>query len=114
MLTLDEVARDPARAARVSVAEKSALLSQCAAIILALSCTATPPPAHLQTDAPPAPRGDELLTIEEVTATLKLSKAYVYELVRRGEIRALHHGRCWRVRPAELERFIAANEKTRT
>jgi excisionase family DNA binding protein len=87
------------------------LIAQCAAIILSLTCNTTSSAAHLQTDPPPAaPKADQLFTVEEVASRLKLSKARIYELVRTGEIRAMHQGKYWRVRPTEVERFIAKNE----
>jgi len=115
MVTIDEIARDPSAAARLSAAERNMLIARCAAVVMVItSATIDTAMNQPQEQAATVVQDERLLSIEEVAARLKLSKAYTYELARRGEIRALHHGRCWRVRPAELERFIAANEKTRT
>jgi excisionase family DNA binding protein len=112
--TLDEIARNPARAAEVPSAERSRLIAQCAAIVMALTRATPDTVVSQQTDPPPpALKGDHLLTVDEVAGRLKLTKARIYELVRGGQIPAVHCGRYWRLRPAEVERFIAKNEGIR-
>jgi excisionase family DNA binding protein len=95
----------------VPPADRSRLIAQCAAIIVSLTCTTTDTVANQQSDqTPPAVEDERLLTVDQVAEILGFASSYVYELLRRGEIRALHHGRYWRVRPAEVEKFIAQHE----
>ena len=66
------------------------------------------------TDSHRADEPERLLTVSEVGEILGFARGYTYELVRKGEIRALHHGKHWRITPAAVEEFIAKNEGSRT
>jgi len=48
-----------------------------------------------------------VLTVVEVAAELRCAKWCVYEMVKRGDLRAVHVGRNLRIPRAELERFLA-------
>lgn len=50
-----------------------------------------------------------LLTGEEIAKILHVSRAYAYQLMRQRIIPTVKIGRSVRVRPEDLERFIAAN-----
>ena len=52
----------------------------------------------------------KLLTVPEVADILVFAPGYTYELVRRGEIRAVHYGKYWRLTPDALEDFIRRSE----
>ena len=52
----------------------------------------------------------KLLRVPEVAEILGFAPGYTYELVRRGEIRAVHHGKYWRLTPDALEDFIRTSE----
>ena len=52
----------------------------------------------------------KLLTVPEVADILGFAPGYTYELVRRGEIRAVHYGKYWRLTPDALEDFIRRSE----
>lgn len=47
-----------------------------------------------------------LYTVREAAEKLSLGRATVYELLARGELRAVHIGRATRIPAAELERFV--------
>ena len=47
-----------------------------------------------------------VLTVAEVAKLLRLSKAFTYELVARGELPALHFGRRVLISRAALERWL--------
>lgn len=51
---------------------------------------------------------EQLLTVEEVAAVLRVSRRWVYEAVQRGELPARHFGKYVRVRPVDLAGFIDA------
>lgn len=50
-----------------------------------------------------------LLTGEEIAKILHISRAYAYQLMRQRIIPTVKIGRSVRVRPADLEEFIARN-----
>ena len=50
-----------------------------------------------------------LLTGAEVARILQISKPYAYRLMQRGEVTTVRIGRCVRVRPEDLQRYIEAN-----
>jgi excisionase family DNA binding protein len=115
MLTLDEISRDPTRAAEVPSAEKSRLIAQCAAIVMALTRATSDMVINAKSEqvAPMVPE-ERLLTVDQVAAILGFASSYVYELLRRGEIRGMHHGKYWRIRRSEVEKFIAKYEGATT
>jgi len=111
MTSLDQLARDPYQASLVPLAERYTLIVRCASIIDALARTTTEIITNQQrVPAAPTLEGEALLTIAEVATILRFTRGYTYELVRRGEIRAMHKGKYWRVRKSEVEKFIADSE----
>ncbi len=50
-----------------------------------------------------------LLTGEEIAEILHVSRAYAYQLMRQKQITTVKIGRSVRVRPEDLEQFIAMN-----
>lgn len=52
-----------------------------------------------------------LLTIAEAAALLSLSRATLYELLRKNELRPVRIGRAARSSRAELERYVARLEE---
>lgn len=51
---------------------------------------------------------DEILTIDEVAAYLKVGKRTVYRLAASGQIPAFKLGGTWRFRRGELDQWIAS------
>jgi excisionase family DNA binding protein len=51
---------------------------------------------------------DRLLTAAEVADQLRVSTMTIYRLIRRGELAAVRVGRNYRVRAADLDRFLDA------
>jgi excisionase family DNA binding protein len=49
---------------------------------------------------------DEVLTTEEATGYLKISKPTFLKYIRLGKIRAIKAGKGWRVLQSELVRFL--------
>jgi len=115
MVTLDELARDPTRAASLPPGERNVLIARCAAIVMALTATTNNAVTNQQSAQTTSTVKDEpLLTVVEVAEILRFGRSLVYELVRRGEIRAMHQGKYWRIRRSEVERFIADREGNKT
>jgi excisionase family DNA binding protein len=52
------------------------------------------------------PRG-ALLTVAEVAASMRVSNMTVYRLIKSGELAAVRVGRNFRIREAEVERYLA-------
>ena len=51
-----------------------------------------------------------LLRIEDVAKRLQVSRSMAWKIVSDGRLRSFRIGRCVRVRPADLERYINVNE----
>lgn len=51
-----------------------------------------------------------LLRREDVAARLRISRSMAHKLMKTGVIPVVHIGRCVRVRPADLDRYINVNE----
>src|SRR5436305_11791767 len=49
----------------------------------------------------------DLLTLEEAASKLRVSKNTVYKLCRSGQIPSCKVGRQWRIRVADLERWLS-------
>jgi excisionase family DNA binding protein len=50
-----------------------------------------------------------LLTPEQVAERLQVKERTVLDWLRAGDLRGLKLGRLWRVRPEDLEKFLAAS-----
>lgn len=55
-----------------------------------------------------------LLTAEQVAEMLQINRSFAYALMRRGEIPTVRLGRSVRVRPQDLEKYIASNIRNPT
>lgn len=56
----------------------------------------------------------DVLTIEELSAYLKISKSTLYKLVREGKIPSQKIGRHWRFRKEAIDRWLEATNATST
>lgn len=56
---------------------------------------------------------DEIMTIKEVAAYLKLNEKTTYKLVADGKIPGFKAGGSWRFRKSEINRWIIAQEKNK-
>lgn len=65
------------------------------------------PPTISAADAPPAV---VLLSVRDVCVALQCGRTFVYELLQKGELRAIKLGRLTRISRAVLEEFIARSE----
>ena len=54
---------------------------------------------------------DEVLTIKEIAEFLKLAEKTVYSMAQRGELPAFKVRGQWRIRRADLERWIEQQQK---
>lgn len=50
---------------------------------------------------------DRLLTVQEVADLMRVSTMTVYRLIKSGQLSAIRVGRSWRLRPSEIDRFLA-------
>jgi len=50
---------------------------------------------------------EDLLTIDQVATRLKLSQYRTYELCRQGELKAIRLGKSVRVKPSDLQAYVA-------
>jgi len=52
---------------------------------------------------------DEILTVREVAAYLKLSRTTIWRWCHDGRLRAFKVGRGWRIHRSEVERIVGQN-----
>jgi len=56
---------------------------------------------------------EEILTLNELSQYLKISKSTVYKLCQEGRIPGQKVGRHWRFRKATIDKWLDLNEKAR-
>lgn len=71
------------------------------------SATPSRPKASAPGPSRPAP-APLLLTVEEAGAALGVGRTLMFELIARGDIRTVRVGRLRRVRPDDLDAYVAA------
>lgn len=49
---------------------------------------------------------DDLLTVDEATAALKIGKNALYRLLGSGQLKAYRNGRIWRIPRLSIEEYI--------
>ena len=54
---------------------------------------------------------NELMTVSEVAAMLRLNRYTIYRLASAGKLPSIKVGRALRFRPTALERYILSNER---
>ncbi len=105
--TLDGLAQDPAQVAALAPDTRQILTLRALTVLAALA--AVPPAPNGR--PPEAPAEDRPLTVPEVAARLQVGKAYVYDLIRRGEIAAIRFGKYVRVAPPALREWEARHQE---
>ena len=53
---------------------------------------------------------DQLLTVMEVAAVMRVSNMTVYRLIKAGQLAAIRVGKNYRIRESDVERYLAARE----
>jgi len=64
------------------------------------------PPVSMETQNDGAAMSDEVLTIKEVAALLKLAEKTVYAMANAGELPAFKIRGQWRIKRTELDRWL--------
>lgn len=98
--SLDQLIQDPAKAAILSPKIAQALLIGLASLQPLLVQRALMGSVDSVSD-------EDLLTIGQVAARLKLSQYRAYELCRHGELKAIRLGKAVRVKPSDLHAYMA-------
>ena len=98
--SLDQLIQDPAKAAILPPEIAQALLIGLASIQPLLVQRALMGPLDKTGE-------EDLLTIDQVAARLKLSQYRAYELCRQGELKAIRLGKSVRVKPSDLQAYVA-------
>jgi excisionase family DNA binding protein len=70
--------------------------------------------AHVQTERYESDRLDNLLTIADVARLLGISRGYVYELMRDGELVAIRVGRRARFDPADIRAYLDRHRESQS
>ncbi len=110
--SLDELVRDPNRAANLPPEARASVLLRCAAVLAALSAPMvdlTVVAQHVPTRPEQATDDTQLLTAAQVAERTGFARSYVYQLLRRGELRAVRRGKYVRVTVAALQAWIASH-----
>jgi excisionase family DNA binding protein len=102
--TLDDLACNPERARGLPTDVAASLLSKLAGVQTILLAHLLAGPLNGEKSKAPL---DDLLTVPEVAARLKVPSAYVYELARRGEIPTVRIGKYVRVPHVALQEWVA-------
>jgi excisionase family DNA binding protein len=110
-ISLADYLEQPTLASRLSREEACALLVQIKAFEGALLARLLIPESHETKETQRPSEGERLLTVGEVAVMLRYAESYVYELVRRGELRAVRHGKYIRIKPSAVQKFIASHER---
>jgi excisionase family DNA binding protein len=108
---LDALTTDPRLIAGLSDEDLTTVLGRLAVLHHALMAEVARRVAPAAFVEEPTPDADAMLTVPDVAARLKLPKAYVYDLIRRGDLPAVKIGasaRYRRVRAGDLGRWLAA------
>lgn len=106
--SINELVTNPARLTELPAEQRRRLVARLAAMILVLESgedAPAPPPA-----AERPQHDDRLLTVEEAAKHMGFAKSYVYEMIRRGELRAVRRGKYVRVRESAIAEWIAQHE----
>jgi excisionase family DNA binding protein len=98
--SLDQLLQDPAKAAILPPEIAQALLIGLASIQPLLVQRALMGSSDKVAD-------EDLLTIDQVAARLKLSQYRAYELCRQGELKAIRLGKSVRVKPSDLQAYVS-------
>lgn len=102
-ITLDAIATDPGRASKLAPEARAMLIVRAASVIATLSAiTITTPSAPAE--------GPRLLKVREVAARLRCSRGHVYEMIKRGELPAIHSGRTRVVRADAIDDYLHQHE----
>ncbi|MGH2768837.1 MAG: helix-turn-helix domain-containing protein [Actinomycetota bacterium] len=51
--------------------------------------------------------GDQLLTVSEVAALVRVSNMTVYRLIKSGQLPAIRVGKNYRIRESDMDRYLA-------
>ena len=98
--SLDELAKQPERAAQVPAHVAVVFLAQIASLQPLLLHRALLGTQH-------GPNPDDLLTVPQVAARLKVSEYRAYELCRQGLLKSVRLGKSVRVTPSALADYVA-------
>lgn len=107
--SLDELVADPSRVVELQGDERRRYVSQLAGLIVLLESSAVPN-ATARAAPTPEPSAERLVTVPVAAERMGFAKSYVYELIRRGELRAVKRGKYVRLRQSAIEEWTRAHE----
>jgi excisionase family DNA binding protein len=102
---LPEILADPSKAAKIQVSAIPALMAQLAATQSALAARLIEG-ASVVPEIGAVTETDRAISVEEAAERLSFTKQYLYELIRRGEIPAIKHGKYIRIRENDLSAWM--------
>jgi len=99
-ITLDLIAANPSQASKLAPEVRAMLITRAASVIAVLSAVA------ITTSPSPV----ELLKIPEVAARLRCTRGHIYELIKRGDLPAVHVGKALVVRADAIDDYVHRHE----
>lgn len=107
-ISLDALSADPSQIAALDVDARSAVVMRCAGLLAAVSAA----PVR---DVSPSEGADTdpILTVAEAAARLRFTRGYLYELIRSKTIPAIRHGRHFRIRLSDIDKFMREHDTVR-
>jgi excisionase family DNA binding protein len=103
--SLDALTADPSLVGKLSAEARAQIVARCAALVLSI-LAAPIPEHHVNGD-------DPILTVAEAAARLKYARGHLYELIKNKALAAVRHGRSFRIRTSEIERFLNESDTRR-
>ena len=108
--TLDALAANPERATALPPNLRVQLILRCAAALAALSGAMVGASDEASVEPMSKPEPDQLLTVPQAAAVMGFASSYVYEMARRGDLRAVRRKKYVRIRQSAVEQWIAEHE----
>lgn len=106
LLTLDELAVDPRRAASLPAEARSRIVLVCSAILAAVAGS-----GHGEAVKPPPPEFQTLLTISQAAERSNVPISWIRQAVKDGRLTSRKLGHYRRIHPADLETFLTTHSR---
>ena len=98
---IDDIAADSNLAQNLAPVVRAALVGQCAAVLTALVGGMISGDG-LAVEAQVHEEDDRIITVAEAAGMMGYKESYVYELIRRGELLCIRHGKYVRLRGSSV------------
>ena len=108
--SLDDVAADPSCAHNLAPSVRAALVGQCAAVLAALAGTLIAAEELADEARQIGQEDDPIVTVPRAAEMMGYKPSYVYELIRRGELPSIQHGKYVTLRASSVQGWLREHE----